>query len=298
MPLEGKTALITGAGAGIGRALAIEASRRGMIIALVGRRVATLHETRACLTAQADCLIIPGDVTVPETRRAIRDQLAEEWGLLHILVNNAGIVLAGPLAEAQDEELNRLMATNFVAPIALTREMLPLLRVGAPARIVNLGSMFGDIAFPLFAAYSASKFALRGLSNAFRRELKSLGIGVTYAAPRGARTDATRAIARFVEAFAMPLDSADRIGRQIWDAVAQGTDTVYPRGRERLFVLAERLFPSVVNRAIASQLEKSGLQKIIETSDPWRGPLAPHAYRQRRGANPSEDRDALVPGLQ
>ncbi len=297
MPLEGKTALVTGAGSGLGRALAIEASRRGMIIALVGRRVDPLHETRLSMEAQTDCLIIPGDVTVPEVRRAIRDRLAEEWGLLHILANNAGIVAAGPLAETRDDELDRLMATNLVAPIALARELLPLLRAATQARIVNIGSMLGDIGFPLFAAYSASKFGLRGLSNALRRELHSVGIGVTYAAPRGVRTEATHAIAQFVDPLGMPLDRAEPIARQIWDAVGEETDTVYPRGRERFFVLVERLFPLIVSRAIAKQIKKSGLQKIIEESDPWRGPLAASAFQPCRGANANEDREALFPGL-
>lgn len=207
-------------------------------------------------------------MTVPEARRFIRDRIADEWGLLHALVNNAGIVLAGPLAQTQDAELDRLMATNVVAPIALTREMLPLLRTASPARVVNVGSMLGDIAFPLFAAYSASKFGLRGLSNALRRELKGLGIDVTYAAPRSALTDATRAISQFVEPFDMPFDSAETIAGEVWDAVVQEKDSAYPRGRERLFVLVERLFPAIVNRAVASQLKTNSLQRLIEKSAP------------------------------
>ncbi|MGO8918455.1 MAG: SDR family NAD(P)-dependent oxidoreductase [Stellaceae bacterium] len=266
VPLKGKTALITGGGSGIGRALAIEASRRGMILALVGRRAERLQETRACLTSAADCLIMPGDVTSSAARRAIRDRVAGEWGCLHVLVNNAGIVAAGPLTQTQDADLDRLLATNVLAPIALTREMVPLLQAGSPARVVNMGSMLGDIALPLFAAYSASKFGLRGLSNALRRELKSLGIGVTYAAPRGARTAATQAIACYIEPLEIALDSAEKIARQVWDAVAKGDDSAYPRGRERLFVLVERLFPSIVNRALTAQIETSGIRRLIEDS--------------------------------
>lgn len=284
MLLEGKTALITGAGAGIGRALAIEGSRRGILLALVGRSIESLRETLACLKPHTVCLIILGDVTVPETRRFIRNRIAEEWGLLHILVNNAGIVSAGPLAETQDADLDRLMATNVIAPIALTREMLPLLQAGLPGRVVNLGSMLGDIALPLFAAYSASKFGLRGLSNALRRELKSLGIGVTYAAPRGARTDATRAVMQFIEPFDMPLDSSELIAREIWDAVSQDRDSAYPRGRERLFVLVERLFPSIISRVVASQIKTNHLQRLIEELAPVPSPLMRPRYIPRGGS--------------
>ncbi|HUJ96771.1 MAG TPA: SDR family NAD(P)-dependent oxidoreductase [Stellaceae bacterium] len=264
VPLAGKTALITGAGSGIGQALAIEAAERGMILALTGRRAERLAETCARFNSRPACLIIPGDVTSPETRRAIRERIAKEWGRLHVVVNNAGIVAAGPLAVTQDAELDRLIATNLTAPIALTRELLPLLRAGAPARVVNIGSMLGDIALPLFVAYSASKFGLRGLSNALRRELKSLAIGVTYASPRGARTAATQAIAHVVEPLDMPLDKVETIARQVWDAVAAGRDVVYPRGRERLFVLLEKLMPSVVSRALNAQIEAAGMRPLIE----------------------------------
>ncbi len=266
MSLEGKTALVTGAGSGIGRALAIEASRRGMKLALVGRRKENLHETRDSIEPSADCLIIPSDVTAADGRWVIRNRIAEAWGHLHVLVNNAGIVSAGPVAGLGDDELDHLIATNLVAPIALARDMLMLLRAGAPARIVNIGSVLGDIGFPLFAAYSASKFGLRGFSNALRRELHSLGIGVTYAAPRGARTDATIAIAPYVESLEMPLDSAETIARDVWNAVADERNSVYPRGFERLFVLAERLCPSIITLAVRSQLQKSRLQTKIDGS--------------------------------
>ncbi len=176
------------------------------------------------------------------------------------------------------------MATNVVAPIALTREMLPLLRAAFTRSRSEYWLNAGRYRFPLFAAYSASKFGLRGLSNALRRELKGLGIGVTYAAPRGALTDATRAIMQFVEPFDMPLDSAETIAREVWDAVVQGKDSVYPRGRERLFVLIERLFPSIVNRAVASQLKTNCLQKMIEESAPAPGPVMTLRHITRIGS--------------
>lgn len=264
MSLAGRFALITGGGSGIGRALAIEASRRGMSVALVGRRRDKLEETRARLAAGSDCLIVPADVTSPDARRAVRDRVQDAWGRLHVLVNNAGIVAAGPLAETEDADLERLMATNVVAPMAMTRELLPLLRAGEPARVVNLGSMFGDIAFPMFAAYSASKFGLRGLSNALRRELAGLGIGVTYVAPRGARTEATQAIAPLVQRLDMTFDSPDAIAHDTWNAVARGRDAAYPRGAERLFTLIERLAPSLIDRALTAQLRRSGIRRLID----------------------------------
>lgn len=264
MPLAGRTALITGAGSGIGRALALEAARRGMSVALVGRRATALEETRLAFGHGARAIVIPGDVTSAAARAVMRERLAGEWHCLDVLVNNAGVLAAGPLATTEDAALQQLVATNLLAPLAMTRDLLPLLRAAPLPRVVNIGSLLGDIPMPLFAAYAASKFALRGFSGALRRELAPLGIAVTHAAPRGARTEATQAIARFVEPFEMPLDPPEAIARQVWDAVARGRNSVYPRGRERLFLLLERLFPALVDRALGSRFVASGGGRLVE----------------------------------
>jgi short-subunit dehydrogenase len=254
MLLEGKRTLITGAGSGIGRALALEASRLGMRVALCGRRAEALAETLSEMAPTGRHLRLRGDITNPAVRRGMRDHLWRQWGGLDVLVNNAGIIAIGPLAYATDAEFEQMMATNVVAPLALTREMLPLLRRAMPARVVNVGSMFGDIPYPLFAAYSASKFALRGLSIALRRELRSYGIGVTYAAPRATKTDAARVLDPLVEPMQMRMDSPARVAAEIWHAVAKERDTIYAKGPERLFVLVQRLLPRLVDRAIAAQM--------------------------------------------
>jgi NAD(P)-dependent dehydrogenase (short-subunit alcohol dehydrogenase family) len=254
MQLEGKRALITGAGSGIGRALAIEAAKRGVTVALCGRRADALSETLTKMAPNSGHLRLRGDITVPAVRRGLRDYLWRRWGGLDLLVNNAGVVAVGPLAHMGDAELERLIATNVVAPLALTREMLPLLRRAAPSRIVNVGSIFGDIAYPLFATYSASKFALRGLSIALRREFKPFGIGVTYVAPRATKTGAAQAYGPLFEPLQMRMDEPAVVADQIWRAVAKDADSVYAKGPERLFVFVQRLFPTLVDRTIASQL--------------------------------------------
>jgi NAD(P)-dependent dehydrogenase (short-subunit alcohol dehydrogenase family) len=267
MQLEGKRALITGAGSGIGRALAIEASRRGMTVALCGRRADALYATLTLMTPVKGHLRLRGDITDPAVRRGLRDYLWRHWGGLDVLVNNAGVVAVGPLAHARDEELERVMATNIIAPLALTRDMVPLLRRSAPSRIVNIGSVFGDIAYPLVAAYSASKFALRGLSIALRRELKPYGIGVTYAAPRATKTDAFLAFDPLVEPMQMRVDDSTVVASQIWRAVVQDRDSVYAKGPERLFVLVQRLAPKILDRAIAAQMTDPRIQDYLGRSD-------------------------------
>ena len=291
MRLEGKRTLITGAGSGIGRALALEASRLGMKVALCGRRAEALAETLSEMTPSGQHLRLRGDITDPAVRRGMRDYLWRQWGGLDVLVNNAGIIAVGPLACATDAEFEQMMATNVIAPLALTREMLPLLRRAMPSRVVNVGSMFGDIPYPLFAAYSASKFALRGLSIALRRELRAYGVGVTYAAPRATRTDASRVLDPLVEPMQMRMDNPAHVATQIWRAVAKDRDSIYAQGPERLFVLVQKLLPRLVDRAISAQMADKRVRDYLgqryEAARARAGDRQPDQEPLRR-ANPIE----------
>ena len=165
MRLEGKAALVTGAGSGIGRALTRELSAAGARVLLVGRRAEALEETRALLASPELGIVWPADITDEAARRSLIAEVGAA-GRLDLLVNNAGMVVSGPLASDGAAERHRMMEVNLIAPMELTLGLLPMLRAAAPSRIVNIGSMFGDIAFPYFSAYSATKFGLRGWSDA------------------------------------------------------------------------------------------------------------------------------------
>jgi short-subunit dehydrogenase len=253
MQLDRKIVLITGAGSGIGRALAVELSQLGARMLLVGRRTDKLEETRALLARRDFGCVLRADITDP----ADRDELVrrvQSWGRLDVLVNNAGVVVSGPLSLDDAERRRRMIDTNLAAPIELTVALLPLLTAAAPSRIVNVGSLFGDIAFPYFSAYSATKFGLRGWSDGLRRELAPAGIGVTYVAPRGTRTAAAASFAALAAAFAMPLDPPEIVARQIAGAIAADARVVYPKGIERLFVLLQRLMPAAIDQALSRRL--------------------------------------------
>lgn len=248
-----RVALVTGAGSGIGRALAHALAAEGATVVLVGRRVAPLEETRALASAPERLWTVPTDVTSAPARRDLVDRVAARHGRLDLLINNAGMVATAALAATDDDRLGRLMAVNVIAPFALTRDFLPLLRRGQRPRVVMIGSVFGDIAFPLFAAYSASKFALRGMADALRRELRPVGVGVTYAAPRATRTPAADGFADLVEPLAMTMDDPDSVAAQIVRALRNEARAVYPRGMERLFVLLQRLVPGLIDNAVVRQ---------------------------------------------
>jgi short-subunit dehydrogenase len=248
---ESKLVLVTGAGSGIGRALCVEAANRGMAVALCGRRQEALEATCTLLGNGAEHLVIPADITRPEDRRVIVERIKTERGALDILINNAGIVEGGPLETFDDDALARTFQTNVMAPMALTRDLMPLLVAGKPSRVVNVGSIFGDIGYPEFTCYSAAKFALRGFSIALRREWKRKGISVTYAAPRATRTDAAVAFSDLIAKTKMTMDSPEQVARQIWRAVASGHDSVYAPAPERVYVLIQRLFPRVIDWSLS-----------------------------------------------
>ena len=198
-------------------------------------------------------MVIPADITKPEGRRRIVEIIGNKWKALDVLVNNAGVVEGGAIEKFDDEALSRTFLTNVIAPIALTRDLMPLLLAAKPSRVVNIGSVFGDIAYPLFSGYSASKFALRGFSNALRREWKQAGIGVTYAAPRATRTDAAVAFDDLIAGAKMSVDAPAQVARQIWRAVASGHDSVNAPAPERIYVVIQRIFPQIIDWALARQ---------------------------------------------
>lgn len=194
-------ALVTGAGKGIGRALAVRLASLGCEVTLVGRTQASLDETsRLCDEASEQAGYEERSHTHAcdlTSEQAILDLVCSirESGGLDILVNNAGIVQAGPLEGISTSQFDAVMATNVRAPFILMRETLPLLRKSSAAEIVNVCSVVAHDAYPNQSAYVASKHALYGMSKSFAREVYDEGIRVHVISPGGVLTDMV-AIAR------------------------------------------------------------------------------------------------------
>ncbi|HEY3788976.1 MAG TPA: SDR family NAD(P)-dependent oxidoreductase [Urbifossiella sp.] len=188
--IPGTRSLVTGASGGIGRAIAVELARQGSKVLLLARReealAAVADEIRKA-GGTAEC--VAGDVTDPAVRRAALDRAAEKFGGLDILVNNAGIGATGRFDMAQPETLRKIFEVNFFAAAEMTREALPLLRQGVRPIVVNIASVLGHRAGPQMSEYSASKFALRGLSQALRNELRPAGIDVLVVSPGTTETE-------------------------------------------------------------------------------------------------------------
>lgn len=265
MRLEGRTVLVTGAGSGIGRALAIEASLRGAAVCLCGRRPEKLRETLVRLDPNRAHLVVSADITCEADIARLAQALTAQWGALDLLVNNAGRLATGALETATHAQIAGIIDTNVVAPMILTQRLLPLLERGKGPRIVNIGSMFGEIPFPGFVAYSASKAAMKGFSMALRRELLHQGIGVTHAAPRATDTDGAASVAAAIAG--QRLDDPGRVAARIWDAVERGRDHVYPSPAERVFLVVQAVAPRLVDRAISPARNARPAQTLAMQED-------------------------------
>ncbi len=253
-------ALITGAGSGIGRALAIQAAQSGYALVLVGRRRTQLEKTATLLEA-SKVRLVAADITTKEGRAAV---VAAAGNRLDILVNNAGRLAVGRLTDLGDEEIAETVGTNVTAAVQLTRDLVPVLSA-AQGRLVNIGSMFGMIAFPYFATYSATKFAMRGLSDGLRRELSEFEIGVTYVAPRATQTPAQSAFAHLVEPFGMVLDTPERVATRAWAGIMAGRNTIYPGFGEHIFALIQALVPSLIDAVLKHKMGSAQAQAALNS---------------------------------
>jgi NAD(P)-dependent dehydrogenase (short-subunit alcohol dehydrogenase family) len=182
----GKVVLVTGAGTGIGRAAAAGFAQEGARVALVARRAEPLEEVARSIGASAT-VIVADLARAGEAARVISAH-REAFGRLDVLVNNAAIFLRKALVEAGDDELARAFLTNAVAPLALTREALPLLSA-VRGNVVNVSSTAARVAKPMLSAYSASKLALEQATRSLAVELGPQGVRVNCVAPGMTATD-------------------------------------------------------------------------------------------------------------
>ena len=189
MQINDCVAVLTGAGSGIGRALALALAQKNCHLALADLNTDALAET----AAQARAL----GVRVSEHRLNVADREAvaalpeavmAEHGKVDLLINNAGVALGGNFDQVSTENFDWLMSINFDAVVCMCRAFLPLLKQRPAARVINISSLFGLITPAGQTAYCASKFAVRGFSNALRLELKDTSVGVTVVHPGGVAT--------------------------------------------------------------------------------------------------------------
>jgi NAD(P)-dependent dehydrogenase (short-subunit alcohol dehydrogenase family) len=193
LKLKNRTAVVTGAASGIGRAIAGSLARRGCHLALADIDHAGLLRTAESIagedgTGGVRISLHHLDVSDHSAVAAFPARVSAEHGGADVLVNNAGVGLVGTFLEIAESDFDWLFAINFGGVVRMTRAFLPLLQKSDDARLVNISSLFGLIAPPGQTAYAASKFAVRGFSESLRHELVGTPVGVTVVHPGGVAT--------------------------------------------------------------------------------------------------------------
>jgi short-subunit dehydrogenase len=188
--LHGRRILITGASSGIGRCLAEQLAQAGARLALAARTEDKLRDLAGSLEALgAEVAVVPADVTGEGDRQRLLDQVQTRFGGLDVLINNAGVASWAHFADSSEAILRQIMEVKFFAPAELIRLAIPLLVRGQQPAVVNVASMCGRRAMPAWSEYSASKYALCGLTEALRGELARFDIDVLLMLPGLTRSD-------------------------------------------------------------------------------------------------------------
>lgn len=252
MQLNECRAVVTGASGGIGRALVPVLAAGGARLLLVGRTAAGLEEMAAAYPGQIDWVV--ADIRERGGREAVQSAARRLSGI-NTLINAAGVNQFSLLDQQDEEAIADLIQVNVTATLQLTHRLLPILRQQGRALVVNIGSTFGSIGYPGFTAYCASKFAIRGFSEALRRELADTQVKVLYLAPRATRTsmNSDSVVAMNTE-LKVAMDDPQLVASTVRAAIESEREELYMGWPEKLFVRLNGLLPRVVDQALRKQL--------------------------------------------
>lgn len=235
MILSGKHAVVTGGNGGIGKELAANLRWAGADVTIIDRMAG--KDTLQCNLADAAEL------------DNICTQLASQR--VDILVNLAGLMYFGHFPQQGAEHLHTMLAVNLEAPMRLTQAVLPGMLERGNGQIVNIGSVFGALAFPHFATYSATKAGLKGFSEALRREYAGKGVSVTHIAPRAVKTPLNNAmITELHQRTKVTNDDPETVAGIIADAIINKRKNVTIGQPEGFFTRLNAVLPGLVDRAL------------------------------------------------
>jgi NAD(P)-dependent dehydrogenase (short-subunit alcohol dehydrogenase family) len=261
---EGRVVVITGGSRGLGLILARLLVGEGARVVLLARDRDELDRARVELEAcgRGEVMTLRCDVRRRAEARAAVDTVLDTWRTVDVLINNAGVIQVGPLEHMDHEDFENAMATHFWGPLHLILEVTPVMRHRRFGRIVNISSIGGRVAVPHLAPYSASKFALTGLSDAIRAELDPYGIRVTTVAPGLMRTGSPinaqfkgqheAEYAWFKVASSLPglTIAAERAARRIVEACRYGDPSLIITPQAKMLAAANATVPNTIARAM------------------------------------------------
>lgn len=266
--LKGKVAVITGAASGIGRALALRLADEGARLALSDVQDEALAETARMAVARGAKEVHSEHLDVADKAAffAYADRVAQHFGAVHLVINNAGVALGSTVREMDMQDMEWLMGINFWGVVYGTKAFLPHLERAGEGHIVNISSVFGIIGVPTQSAYNASKFAVRGFTEALRQELEIEGsrVSCTCVHPGGIKTNIARnarmsakgTLGRDKESAA---DQFDKIAQTTPDEAARVILAGVKADKRRVLIGADayvidrvqRSFPTLYQKALA-----------------------------------------------
>jgi short-subunit dehydrogenase len=253
MSLNGKSILITGASGGIGVPLCHALQRQGARLLVISRDPQLPFEKAE---------LIQGDLSTLEGIELVTSQLHSH--IIDLFISLAGMSYAGTIEDQSAESISRLYHINLMAPILLTRALLPYMKQHNQGHIIHIGSTFGAIPFGYFASYSSSKSGLWGFTEALRRELVDSAIHVTYIAPRAVNTPMnTSKIRTLAQRTHMTMDDPKWVAECIIDAILKHKKEVYLGFPEKIFVYINALFPRLIDYALKNN---NRIAKLLFTS--------------------------------
>ena len=220
-----KSIVITGASKGIGRAIALKFAAQGFNVAVCARKQADLDSLKAELQAQSSTikvLAVSCDVRKKDEVLAFAKQVAESFGTVDVLVNNAGVFLPGEVHSEPEGTLEQLIETNLYSAYHISRALIPAMKERKSGSIFNVSSVAGIQAYHNGGSYSISKFALQGFSKALREELKPHNIKVTTLVPGATLTNSWAGSGLPDERFI----KAEDIAQTVWDVYNLSPNTV------------------------------------------------------------------------
>jgi NAD(P)-dependent dehydrogenase (short-subunit alcohol dehydrogenase family) len=278
-----RVVVISGGSRGLGLVVARRLAAEGARIVLLARDQDELDRAQAQLPAGTEAMTIRCDVRRRADVSAAMSQVLDKWAAVDVLINNAGVIQVGPLEHMTHEDFENAMATHFWGPLHLMFELVPAMRRRSFGRIVNIASIGGRLAVPHLAPYSASKFALVGLSDAVRTELSQYGVRVTTVSPGLMRTGSPlnadikgqheAEYAWFAIADSTPglSVSAEAAARQIIEACRFGDPELTIGLPAKMAVMASQAAPGII----------AGLMALVNGWLP--GPGGREGDRHRRG---------------
>lgn len=248
-----KTIVLTGAAGGIGAAVATLLDKLGASLVLTDINADQLEALNKRLGSRH--YTVDADLGTTEGRQKLVTICQELMRRPQMLINIAGINRFAQIADYSDAQLSQLIHVNLTSQIALCRDFLPLLLSQSSAAIINVGSILGSIGMPGYSVYCASKFGLRGFSEALSRELMDSSVQVRYFAPRATQTALNDSrVNDMNKALGNAMDSPEQVASELVNFLQKHDKRAYLGWPEKLFVRINSVFPALVDQSFRKQL--------------------------------------------